>query len=172
MFANPACKAFPSRKERLCQFRMKGYCYTSDGKAIEKKFSDKLWSKYQDWEKDVPSYSSLRSRYVNLPQPRVIILYVNIAHDFRASYQSHMRTMFERHLHQEYPEHARRDMRSVFNCLHNYQLFHHAAADLSDVPLPNLVKIRVPGENVQVYQDVPGANIQVMRTWSNVHSYM
>ena len=48
---------------------MKGYCYTSDGKAIEKKFSDKLWSKYQDWEKDVPPYSSLHSRYANLEQP-------------------------------------------------------------------------------------------------------
>ena len=72
-----------------------------------------------------------------------------------------MRAMFEQHLKLNYPAHVRQDMRAVFNCLHNYQLFHHAASDLNDVPLPNLVKQKVPGGNVQVFQDIPGGNIQV-----------
>lgn len=83
---------------------------------------------------------------------------------FRASYESHMRAMFERHLQQDYPPHTHEHLRAVFNCLHNYQLFHHAAAQLTDVPLPNLVKQRVPGGNVQVFQDIPGGNIQVTHT--------
>ena len=142
---------------------MKGFCYTSHDNAIDKKFSDTLWSKYQDWEQDVPAYSELRLRFncfKILNEHLVTPLHV-IA---RASYGSHMRSMFEQHLKQDYPAHVRQDMRAVFNCLHNYQLFHHAASDLDDVPLPNLVKQRVPGGNVQVFQDIPGGNIQVTYT--------
>ena len=41
---------------------MKGFCYTSDGKAIDKSLSDKLWAMYQQWEAELPAHATLDSR--------------------------------------------------------------------------------------------------------------
>lgn len=57
---------------------MRGFCYTSSGRAIEKKLSDTLWSKYQEWEQDVPEFSTLRSRWKHAQQKYTNVLVFNV----------------------------------------------------------------------------------------------
>ena len=56
-----------------------------------------------------------------------------------------MEKRFEETLAQ-FPASSHRDMRGVFNCLNNYQQF-HCAGDTNDMPIPALIKQRVPGGN-------------------------
>ena len=88
---------------------------------------------------------------MNQYQSRNHPLTVKVLPCHRPNIEDYMNKRFEEELHQ-FPEHAHNDLRCVLNCLHNYERF-HCAGDIRTMPIPPLIKQRVPGENVQVTVD-------------------
>ena len=85
-----------------------------------------------------------------------------IAFFHRKSIRQHMAERFQATLG-EFPANSHEDLKCVFNCLNNYEQF-HCAGDISDMPIPALIKQRVPGGNVQVWQSNSNAVIHGFAT--------
>jgi len=109
-------------------YRMEGYCYRSDGRAIDKELTNRVFGLFTKWEEEEPEFDDL---------------------DSRQSLDAYLRQRLKQCL-SEFKTDEWDDVRCVFNCMVNYCRFHNGGF-LEHHPIPDVIGYRnSPGGNIKV----------------------